>query len=137
MIGSPVSLRRCSAAVTKYVISSSAHGGIVAHRGDRGAHVMEPPVALGRSDGVREVPHPQAGMATLVGVRRGPAPVLGEEQRQPVASAREVGLLGIQREQHVVGGHAGVERVDEALEERHAADPENTAWAPCQTRRPR
>ena len=68
--------------------------------------------------------HPQLGVAALVGVRRRPTPVLGQEQRQSVAGAREVGLFGIQRQQDVVGGHAGVELVDETFEERHAADPE-------------
>ena len=63
-------------------------------------------------------------MATLVGVRRGPTPVLGQEERQPVTRTRQVGLFGIERKQYIVGGDAGVERVDEAFEERHAADSE-------------
>ena len=37
--------------------------------------------------------------------------------------ADEIGLLGIERKEHVVGSDPFVEGIDEALEEPHAADP--------------
>ncbi len=41
-----------------------------------------------------------------------------------MAGTGEVGLLGVERQQHLVGDDTVVEGVDERLEERHAADPE-------------
>jgi hypothetical protein len=50
------------------------------------------------------------------------APVLYEEQREPVPRSGEVGILRVQRCEHRVAGDAVVERVDQTLEERPPAD---------------
>jgi hypothetical protein len=60
-------------------------------------------------------------MAAFEVVRPRAAPVLGEEQRQPMAGTGQV-LFRIERPNDRVGRDAVVEAPDEALEERHAAD---------------
>ena len=66
--------------------------------------------------------HPQFGRTTLVVVRRWPTPVLGQEQPEPMTGATEIGGLGIQRREDVIGLYALIEAVDESLEELHPAD---------------
>ena len=85
------------------------------------AEVHEPAVARLRRHGERRVPHAQPRVPALVGVRRGAAPVLLEEHREPVCGGSEV-LLGVERPQHLVGGHALVERVDDELDRVVPAD---------------
>ena len=94
---------------------------------DRRRHVLEPPGPLLAADVERQVAQSQAGMAALVGVRRRPTPVLHEEQPQAVASAGQVWRLGVQAKEHRIGGHAVVEGVDEAAEERLRRPPARTA----------
>jgi hypothetical protein len=60
-------------------------------------------------------------VAALVGVGGGAAPVLLQEEAQPLGGGRQVGL-GVQRAQQRVEGDAPVEGGDEPLEERVAAD---------------
>ena len=66
--------------------------------------------------------HPQAGMAALVGVRGRAAPVLHEEQPQPIAGAGQVGRLRVQPHEQRIPGDTVVEHIDEPREERLAAD---------------
>src|SRR4051812_13845541 len=66
-------------AVCKYCqisASSSAQGLLV----EGGAHAGEPELADRLIDGERRVAHAQPGMAALLQVRRGPAPVLLEKE---------------------------------------------------------
>ena len=90
-------------------------------RVDRLAHVEQPAIALRWAYGEREVTHSEARMAALEVVGARAAPVLGEEQRQPVAGTGQV-LLRIERPNDRVGRDAVIEAPDETLEERHAAD---------------
>ena len=83
---------------------------------------MHQPVLLGlRGDRERRVPHPQPRVAAGVGVRRRAAPVLHEEQPEALLGRAEV-LLGVQRPQHRVVGHALVELRDDPAEGLVAAD---------------
>ena len=125
---SVVSQRRSSIAVAHRLgghlevgVEASRHGRRRGQSGDRLAHVTQPCVALRRSDGERRVAHPQPGMASLERVCRRSAPVLGEEQGQPVTSLGQPGVdLGIERTKLGVAGHAVIEPADQRLEERHA-----------------
>src|SRR6478752_213915 len=85
-------------------------GGGEPQRVDGGEHVLEPPVALGSRDLERVVPHAKARVPALLGVRRGPAPVLLEEQAQPFLRRAEV-LLGVERPQLRILRDAEVELV--------------------------
>ena len=67
------------------------------------------------------MPHPQPGVASGLRIRRRPAPVLDQEHPQALGGRAEI-VLGIDRAQHGVGGHARVERVDEPAERLLAAD---------------
>ena len=69
------------------------------------------------------VAHPQPRVAAGVAVGGRPAPVLHEEQREPLPGRPEVVRLGVQSEQHGVVGNPVVEAVDEGDEERRAAHP--------------
>jgi hypothetical protein len=82
---------------------------------------MHPAVAFDGTDTEREVPHPQFRVATLVEIGGGPTPVLDEKKRQAPPGRAQVGGLGIERQQHVVGLDTFVERIDEADEEIVAA----------------
>jgi len=68
----------------------------------------------------REVPHPQARMPTLFHVCRRSAPVLDEKERQSMACAGQVRMLGVQRKEYLIGRYSLVERIDEALKEGRA-----------------
>ena len=61
-------------------------------------------------------------MAALVVVGGRAATVLDQEQHEPMAGAVEVGVVGIDGQQHRVGLHAGIEPVDQPLEVGRAAD---------------
>ena len=87
---------------------------------DRLAHVHQPAITFERPDGEREMAHPQPRVAALVVVGRRPAPVLGEEQCQPVAGAGQV-LFGVDRAEDGIGFDPVVEPADECLEERQTA----------------
>src|SRR5215475_4857784 len=87
----------------------------------RGAHVAQPRIPRGDVDRERCMPHAQPGVAAGVGIRGRAAPVLNEEQPQPLSGRAQV-VLGVDRGQHRVGGHPGVEGVDEPGERRLAAD---------------
>jgi hypothetical protein len=87
---------------------------------ERGPHDREPGVALALADRPRDVAHPQPRVAALLGVGRRPAPVLHEEHPQPVLGRTEV--VRVQRPQHRVLGHAGVEVGHQPAEDRLAAD---------------
>ena len=65
------------------------------------AHVQQPGVPLGRADPERRVPHPQPRVAALRGVGVRAAPVLHQEQRQPLGGRAEV-LLRVHRPQQRV-----------------------------------
>jgi len=78
--------------------------------------VAEPGIAFALADDPVGVPHPQPWVPSVVGVRRRPAPVLHEEQRQPVTGTREV-LVRVQRPQDRVQRNALVEPVDELPED--------------------
>ena len=82
----------------------------------------EPAIAFVDPDREGRVTHPQGGVAALLLIRRRPAPVLREEQRQLVTRGTELLGLRVQREQRGIALHTVVEPVDERLEERHAAD---------------
>ena len=86
---------------------------------DSGGHVPHPPLGLGGADDEPGVTHAQAGMAALLVVGGGPAPVLHEEQGEVRLRLGEV--LGVHGAEHGIGGHAGVERLDQGDEERLAA----------------
>ena len=60
-------------------------------------------------------------MAAFIRVGLRPAPVLSEEERQPVPGTVEVVVIGIERQEHVVALDALVEAVHETLEEGHAS----------------
>ena len=92
-------------------------------------HVQQPPVALERSDMKGEVTHPQSRMPTLLHVRRGSTPILREEQAEPMLGRLEIGEVGVQRRQQIVGGDALVEGGDEPVEERLTTDPKNKLGA--------
>ena len=93
----------------------------------------EPTVTFQRADVEREVPHPKPWVTTFLHVGGRASPVLGEEQRQPVPGTGEIRLLGVQRDEYVVGAHPLVERVDESFEERHATDSEKGGGAVSST----
>jgi glutamyl-tRNA synthetase len=78
--------------------------------------VREPALARGLVDRKRSVAHPQARMATLVGVRRRAAPVLLQEEAEPLGGRSEV-TARVHWPDHRVGLDALVEPGDEALEE--------------------
>ena len=100
-----------------------ANRAVVGHPLDGVGHVHQPPVPLQRTDVEGHVPHSQLRMTTLLHVRRGSAPVLGEEERQAMFGTVEVRLVRVQRPQNLVGDHAGIELVHQANEEVHASDP--------------
>lgn len=66
--------------------------------------------------------HPKAWVPALLAVDRRAAPVLGQEQREPVARTREIIVVGVHSEQDRVALHAVIEAVDEPLEEPQATD---------------
>ena len=82
----------------------------------------QPGVALLPSDTEGQVAQPQPRVPALLGVGRRPAPVLDQEQREPLPRATQVGRLRIQAYEHRILRDTVVERVDEATEERTAAD---------------
>ena len=114
-------LRIASAAMSKYSWSLAATGGggsvqAIASRMWRShASRSAGPIANGAWR-IRRRGWPRS---SIVGRRA--APVLGEEQRQPVAGARQVVGLGVDGEERGVRGDALVEPVDEGLEEGHPA----------------
>ena len=80
----------------------------------------QPPVTLERAYMEREVTHPQARMSTFFHVCRRSTPVLDEKERQSMACAGQVRMLGVQRKEHLIGCYSLVERIDEALKEGRA-----------------
>ena len=84
------------------------------------AHVVQPCVALGLTDGKRKVAHAEPGMTTLETVGRRPAPVLDQEEREVLLAGAEI--LRVERPKHGIGLHAGVEAVDQVEKEGPAAD---------------
>ena len=66
--------------------------------------------------------HAQTGMSTLFRVGRWPAPVLGEEEAQPLPRRTEVIGIGIARQQEGVALDPVRERIHEPGEERHPPD---------------
>ena len=102
------------AAISRYASSCLAVLVVEGLRVDRrhcGVHAPQPGVALDEPDLERAVPHPQAGVAALVGVGARAAPVLLEEHPQPHLGGVEV-LLGVQRAQDLV-------LADQRVEPRH------------------
>ena len=96
--------------------------GIIVDGVDRGSHVMQPAISFNRTQMEGHEPQPELRMATLVVVGRGAAPVLNQEQCQPVTSTGQIRLFGIQRQQHRIGSDTFVERIDQLVEERRATD---------------
>ena len=66
--------------------------------------------------------HPQTRVAPLVGVGRGPTPVLDQEQTEPLPRTGKVVLVGVERQQGGVRLDVVVEVIDELYEEVVAAD---------------
>jgi hypothetical protein len=58
------------------------------------------------------VAHAQHGVSTLLHVLVWPAPVLGEEECEPMTSVCSIGAIGIHGHQDGVGLHAIVKGVD-------------------------
>ena len=104
---------------------------------DGAGHVGEPAVALVGADVERRCGASAAGggrarrstWSARPSTARGTA---CSRWRAPVRS----GASGYSAQQHVVAGHAGVERVDEPLEERLAADDRRTASSDVRRLRP-
>ena len=115
-------LRIASAAIVTYVVEPRLRVRRRVRLVDRLAHVDEPAVTLEGADREREVARTQPRVATLVAVRRGAAPVLAEEQRQPPPRTDEVRVVRVQRQEDVIGLDAVVEPVDEPVEERLPTD---------------
>src|SRR5215831_9207652 len=88
----------------------------------RRPHVAHPRVALLPPDGERRVAHPQPGMAALLAVPAGATPVLDQEQAQVLGRGGEhLRVPWIQRPEHRVAGHPGVEALDQPGERLLAA----------------
>ena len=120
------------AAISKYSrISASSSGGRPAAP-QRVGHVPQPGVALEAADDERGVAHAQSGVAALLRVGAGAAPVLGEEERQVLLRLDEV--VGVEGAQHGVGGHPGVEAVDQRGEEGLPAHPVVECVHPVESR---
>ena len=83
-----------------------------------GRHVLQPGVVLSGADPKTFVPGAQAGTALQLFVGAGTAPELGEEQAEPLAGAIEI--LRIERAEHFVRRHLGIEPLRERLEKAHA-----------------
>ena len=75
--------------------------------------------ACGLSDDERGMAHPQARVAPLLAVVPGTPQYWHEEQGK--VGLRVGQVLGVQGPQQGIGGHAGVEAVDQGGEERLAA----------------
>src|SRR6201996_8732045 len=90
-------------------------------RCDRDMHAAQPGVALEGADLERRVPHPQPGMAALVGVCARAAPVLLEEHPEPDLGGREV-VFGVQTPQNFVLGDQLVKARHDRMERIRAAD---------------
>jgi cation:H+ antiporter len=88
---------------------------------DGGAHVRQPGVALCRTDREGRVPHAQPGMAALFPIGPRAAPVLDEEEPEPLLGGSEV-LFRIERAEHRVRRDVLIEPVDEPAEGLLAAD---------------
>ena len=73
------------------------------------------------TDHERGVAHPQSRVPTLIAVRRGSTPVLGEEQRQ--VAGRLGQIVGVKRSQERVTRHAEVEPVHQVDEKGLTSDP--------------
>ena len=97
-----------------------AHGGREVKRFHRRGHVSEPGVALGPADRERLVAHAQSRMSALLAVGRRPAPVLDQEQGQPLGRARQI-FVRIDTPQDGITGDPRVEALDESPEGRLAA----------------
>ena len=102
------------------VVEPLPYVGLEIDRVERTGHRRQPSVSLALTDGEWRVAHAQAGMSPPIAVRRGPAPVLSQEQCEVLGRWAEI--VGIQRPQHDVVGDAGVEAVDECNEKRHPPD---------------
>ena len=81
----------------------------------------EPALASGVGDGIGRVAHPQSWMSAPLGVGRGTAPVLREEEGQPLAGTGQIGL-GVQRTQDLVGRHSLIENVNDGGQCAQATD---------------
>jgi acyl-CoA thioester hydrolase len=82
------------------------------HRVQSGPEMHQPTLGRVRGDRERGVSHPQARMTTVVRVRRRPAPVLHQEQVEPLFGRTQV-LFWIHRPQIRVGGDTLVELGDD------------------------
>lgn len=82
--------------------------------------VPELPVAGVGVDVERHVAHAQARVSARLAIGRRAAPVLREEQGEAFGGRAEV-LFGVHRLQHLVGGDAAIERVDQPTECLHPA----------------
>lgn len=91
--------------------------GFSAHLLDSSGHVQQPTISFEWPDVERKVPHPQLRMAPLLHIRGRTTPVLSQEEVKSVPGTAQVWLLGIERQEDLVGGHSFVEGVDEFLEE--------------------
>src|SRR4051794_12868390 len=87
----------------------------------RRAEVAEPVLLRLRRDGIGRVAHPEPRVAAALRVRRRPAPVLHQEQPEALLGGSEV-VLGGDRPQVVVLGHAPVEGGDDPGDRLLAAD---------------
>ena len=87
----------------------------------RSEHVPQPGVALRRPDDKGGMAHAQPRVAPLLAVRRGPTPVLHQEQCEVARRLGEV--VGVQRAQQRVAGDAEVEAIDQIDEERLTSHP--------------
>jgi cation:H+ antiporter len=86
-----------------------------------GTHVRQPGVPLRLADRERHMSHAQPGMAAPLPVGARAAPVLDQEEPEPLLGGPQV-LLGVQRAEERVVRHSLVEPVDEPAEGLLAAD---------------
>ena len=84
--------------------------------------MREPAITLLGGDRERHVAHAQTWVSAFLRVRRRPAPVLLEEHLESALGRLEL-LLGVERAQFLVRGHAVVEDFDETVERRVASEP--------------
>src|SRR5258706_6213890 len=76
-------------------------------------HQLDPPIAGAFVNLKRRVAHAEARVAALLAVGRGPAEALDEEHAEAFFRAGEI-LLGVERAEDVVAGHAAIKRGDQA-----------------------